>query len=90
MLFLSSSSVLYRWNGGPPSPVVSVGDNLLAVGRELGLEGLIRPFQESARLPVDDIVENLVAFIREYSGDDFPQDDTSMIVLRAKSRQVGH
>ncbi len=51
---------------------------------ELGLEGLIAPFQKCAQLPIDDIIEVMHSFISGYSNSDFPQDDTSMIALRIK------
>ena len=51
---------------------------------ELGLEGLIAPFQKCAQLPIDDIIEVMHSFLSGYSNSDFPQDDTSMIALRIK------
>ncbi len=53
-------------------------------GVELGLEGIIQPFQQLAESPIDDIVDQLHKFLSEYSAGDFPQDDTSIIALRVK------
>lgn len=51
---------------------------------ELGLEGLIAPFEQCARLPIDDVIEQMRSFLYNYSAGEFPQDDTSMIALRVK------
>ena len=51
---------------------------------ELGLEGLIAPFQECAQMPIDKIIDHMHSFLSNYSEGDFPQDDTSMIALRVQ------
>jgi sigma-B regulation protein RsbU (phosphoserine phosphatase) len=51
---------------------------------ELGLKGLIAPFQECAQMPIDKIIDHMHVFLSKYSEGDFPQDDTSMIALRVQ------
>jgi|TARA_B110000037_G_scaffold220763_1_gene289546 sigma-B regulation protein RsbU (phosphoserine phosphatase) len=51
---------------------------------ELGLKGLIAPFQECAQMPIDKIIDHMHSFLSNYSEGDFPQDDTSMIALRVQ------
>lgn len=57
-----------------------------STGQELGLEGLITPFEDCAEKPVSVIVDSILTFLRKFSDDGFPQDDTSIIALRSKSR----
>lgn len=51
---------------------------------ELGLDGLIAPFEACARLPIDDIIARMRTCLEDYCKGEFPQDDTSMIALRIK------
>ena len=51
---------------------------------ELGLKGLIAPFQECAQMPIDKIIDHMHVFLSKYSEGYFPQDDTSMIALRVQ------
>lgn len=55
-----------------------------AAGTELGANGLIEVFQKNVDLPVDQIVDNIEAFLKEYCGDDYPQDDTTLLAVRLK------
>jgi len=53
-------------------------------GQELGLNGLVNAFHRCAQKPVSVIVESILDFLRQYSGGDFPQDDTSILALKAR------
>lgn len=53
-------------------------------GQEVGLEGLIDAFHRCAQKPAAVIAESILDFLRQFSADNFPQDDTSILVLKAK------
>ncbi len=51
---------------------------------ELGLEGLKSAFEKHSRSDVSKILEQLQAFLKEYSQGDFPQDDTSLLAIKTR------
>ncbi len=53
-------------------------------GKELGTTGLIDVFRANARRPIDELVQAIETFLRDYCGEKFPQDDTTLIALRLK------
>jgi sigma-B regulation protein RsbU (phosphoserine phosphatase) len=74
---------------------VDVGDCLLFMtdglvecqnhdGDELGSEGLVDVFQSCARQPIGEIVQTVENFLKSYCGDNYPQDDTTLLALRLK------
>lgn len=51
---------------------------------EIGLEGLIQAFASIATKDVSKIIEHMHDFLEAYSKSNFPQDDTSIVALKAK------
>ena len=54
-------------------------------GVELGTEGLVEIFEGCAQRPIDEIVKTLEDFLKTYCGENYPQDDTTLLALRLKS-----
>ena len=55
-----------------------------AEGEELGIEGLVKVFQQNAKKPIDEVVKCVEVYLKEYCGDNYPQDDTTLLALRLK------
>ena len=55
-----------------------------ADGVELGAEGLTEVFKQNVERPVDEIVDTIEAYLKQYCGDDYPQDDTTLLAVRLK------
>jgi phosphoserine phosphatase RsbU/P len=53
-------------------------------GEEFGVEGLLDVFKASATGPVGEIVEVIEKHLKAFCGNNYPQDDTTLLVLRLK------
>ena len=53
-------------------------------GNELGTEGLVEVFKNCADQPINEVVKTLENYLKSYCGENYPQDDTTLLALRLK------
>ena len=79
---------LTRFTVDPGDCLLFMTDGLVEcrnkAGDELGAEGLVAPFKKFARDPLQEMVQSMEDYLKEFCGDDYPQDDTTLVAIRLK------
>ena len=79
---------LTKFTVDPDDCLLFMTDGLIecrnAEREELGTEGLLDVFQSCARQPVEEIVQTIADYLKTYCGDNYPQDDTTLLAVKLK------